>query len=93
MLTVKSIRSHIGIQIGAQVLTTLDAEKHNFEMQMNQAGVFVYCRKTKTQHFVPHTTISACHINRAEFLEAFKETPTQTQTEPKRGRPKKTEVA
>lgn len=63
-MKVLNARSHVGAQIGAKVLTSLDDKKNNLEMEADDRGVWVVDRaglehpdyKCKVGFFIPHST-------------------------------------
>lgn len=45
---VKSIRTHAGVQVGNQVLSGVNAAKHNVEMELHPAGVYIKAGHVET---------------------------------------------
>lgn len=57
-----NVRCHVGAQIGAQVLTSLDSIKDKFDMDMTKEGVFI-TTKNGEYYFVPHGTIASVKLD------------------------------
>lgn len=89
MIKVKNIRCHVGAQIGAEVLTSLDEEKHRCKLYMTNTGVFVigYAKggKVSDPTFIPHSTIASITLGNAAFEEIIGKTETREDEPTKRG--------
>jgi hypothetical protein len=86
-MKVYNLRAHVGVQIGARVLTSIDAEKDKFEMEHANGGVWIYEQKAgeKFGYFVPDGTYCSAKV----ALEDCKRVMDESRSEKRApGRPK-----
>lgn len=78
MIKVEAARFHLGVQLGAEVKTGLDANIHQAEMELNPLeGLYVTKIKNKVLPrpiFIPLGMINMCYLD-ADSLAEHQKTP------------------
>lgn len=65
---VLQIRCHIGVQIGAQVVTSIDSLRDRAEMSLNPAGVLIRSHKgsREAQYIIPYSNLHSIKLEGEE---------------------------
>jgi hypothetical protein len=83
MIKCLNVRCHVGAQIGAKVLTSIDAKKDGYAMSMTKEGVFLTTPEGEP-YFIPHGTIASIRLCKEGYAAAMG----QADVPRKPGRPK-----